>query len=221
MQDLLEDEVPRMRPLDATALILAVVMSGFVVYNTLWAQKPGIRVAGSETRQAVGIGTTKLVVDADDHGTSSITVRFDPVIEEIQRALAKAGYYAFAIDGVNGKRTRDAVIAYQQTSGLDTTGEASAELVDHIKLTQTIIEAVGPTAENAEAADSEKVMQAQTGLSELGYLQSPPDGTLGDETREAIRNFERDRGLPETGEVSSSLLVELGRTSGISQLLSQ
>jgi peptidoglycan hydrolase-like protein with peptidoglycan-binding domain len=220
MQDLPEEDVPRLRRRDALALVVAASLSALVLYNTVWGQKPGIQLARTDIQPALN-GTTKLVVNAGDSGTSSITVRFDPVIEDIQRALAKSGYYAFAIDGVNGKRTRDAISAYQQANGLDITGEASAALVDHIKFTQTIIEAAGPIAETKNEAGPDKIIQAQTGLSELGYLQGPPNGTMGIDTREAIRNFERDRGLPETGEVSSALLTELGKTSGITQLLSQ
>lgn len=220
MQDLPEeDDAPRLRRLDATALIVGSLLSLGVLYNTLWGQEPGIRLAASDFQSATS-GTTKLTVNAGDPSTSSITVRFDPVIEDIQRALSKSGYYTFAIDGVNGKRTRDAISAYQQANGLDVTGEASAELVDHIKLTQTIIEAVGST-EKAEETEAGTITKAQTGLSELGYLQGPADGTLSAETREAIRSFEHDRGLPETGNVSPALLAELGKTSGISELSSQ
>jgi len=220
MQDLLEEEAPRLRPLDVTALIVAALLGALVFYNTIWGQKPGIQLSKSDHRSSIS-GTTKLIVNAGDPGSSSITVRFDPIIEEIQRALAKAGYYSFAIDGINGKRTRDAIMAYQQGNGLDVTGGASAELVDHIKLTQTILETTGSTMNATSSADPDKIMQAQTGLSELGYLQTPPNGALGRETREAIRSFEHDRGLPETGEISPALLTELGKTSGITRLLSQ
>jgi localization factor PodJL len=57
------------------------------------------------------------------------------------------------------------------------------------------------------------VLHVQQGLTELGYPPGPIDGMMREETREAIRAFERDRGLPETGEVSERLLSALATTS--------
>jgi peptidoglycan hydrolase-like protein with peptidoglycan-binding domain len=55
----------------------------------------------------------------------------------------------------------------------------------------------------------EQVRRLQKGLAELGYRPGKLDGFMGDETRNAIRQFERDRGWPITGEISNSLLAEL------------
>ncbi len=65
------------------------------------------------------------------------------------------------------------------------------------------------------------VIQAQALLERLGYRPGSVDGVMGPRTRDAIRTFERDLGLPVTGAVSSPLLSSLRRVtaerSGIDQ----
>jgi peptidoglycan hydrolase-like protein with peptidoglycan-binding domain len=58
-------------------------------------------------------------------------------------------------------------------------------------------------------------------LAELGYLPGTIDGFLGGQTRDAIRQFERDRGLPVTGDVTEALIAELAKTAGTTQITDQ
>lgn len=53
------------------------------------------------------------------------------------------------------------------------------------------------------------IAQAQTLLSTLGFDPGPADGKIGPKTREAIKAFQRDTGLPVTGRVSLSLINAL------------
>ncbi len=54
-------------------------------------------------------------------------------------------------------------------------------------------------------SSSETVRNIQTSLATLGYKPGPADGILGHQTRNAIEAFQRDRGLPITGEASAWL----------------
>lgn len=49
----------------------------------------------------------------------------------------------------------------------------------------------------------EFVTGIQARLSNLGYCQDEPSGSLDDDTRDAIRRFQKAQGLPETGEATS------------------
>lgn len=51
------------------------------------------------------------------------------------------------------------------------------------------------------------VAAAQAALKRLGYDPGPADGLVGPRTREAVKAFQRDRGLPETGELSHQLIL--------------
>ncbi len=63
--------------------------------------------------------------------------------------------------------------------------------------------------------ESETVRSVQLNLATLGYKPGPADGILGSRTRSAIEAFQRDQGLPATGEVSNEiellLLQEMAR----------
>ncbi|GMV62053.1 MAG: hypothetical protein AMXMBFR74_12220 [Parvibaculum sp.] len=64
-------------------------------------------------------------------------------------------------------------------------------------------------------AGSEMVAEVQTRLSTLGYAPGPADGALREQTRDAIRAFQTDAGLPATGEIDSSLVARLRRTEQV------
>jgi peptidoglycan hydrolase-like protein with peptidoglycan-binding domain len=50
------------------------------------------------------------------------------------------------------------------------------------------------------------VAAAQAALQRLGYDPGPADGLVGPRTQEAVKAFQRDRGLPETGELTHELI---------------
>jgi localization factor PodJL len=55
------------------------------------------------------------------------------------------------------------------------------------------------------------VGKVQEGLARLGYSPGPADGLLGGRTRDAIRQFEQDRNLPQTGTITNELAREVSR----------
>ncbi len=56
-----------------------------------------------------------------------------------------------------------------------------------------------------------RVRAVQKVLAELGYAPGRIDGILGEETRRAIRAFERDREMPVTGRITPALIQEIRR----------
>ena len=66
-------------------------------------------------------------------------------------------------------------------------------------------------AAQAETPTASLITRAQKLLNKLGYDAGPPNGQLDDQTRDAIKSFERRNGLEETGEVSIPLVTKLER----------
>ena len=64
----------------------------------------------------------------------------------------------------------------------------------------------------SEAADV--IRSVQTSLLKAGYRPGRATGKLTPETMRAIRAFEADQALPETGRVSGPLVSRLARVSG-------
>jgi Putative peptidoglycan binding domain len=56
---------------------------------------------------------------------------------------------------------------------------------------------------------SRRVASVQRALTEYGYGQLKPTGTIGADTQAAIQKFERDRKIPVTGQMSDRLVREL------------
>jgi hypothetical protein len=60
-----------------------------------------------------------------------------------------------------------------------------------------------------QSTGSRRVAAVQRALTQYGYGQLKPTGTIGSETQAAISKFERDRKLPVTGQMSERMVKEL------------
>ena len=70
---------------------------------------------------------------------------------------------------------------------------------------------VPPADVGGTSAERERVRAIQAGLKELGYGPIDVDGLKGEQTANAVRRFELDRGLAITGEISDTVLQEIKR----------
>jgi hypothetical protein len=66
-----------------------------------------------------------------------------------------------------------------------------------------------PAASSPVITGSRRVAAVQRTLTEYGYGQLKPTGTIGADTQAAIQKFERDRKIPVTGQMSDRLVREL------------
>ncbi len=55
------------------------------------------------------------------------------IVAEVQRELARLGLYSSSIDGLMGPKTRTAIRGYEQSAGLDESGEATELLLEKLK----------------------------------------------------------------------------------------
>jgi hypothetical protein len=56
----------------------------------------------------------------------------DPLVYEVQTSLYRLGYDPGPIDGLYGRRTGDAIAAYEHDNGLRVTGQPSQGLLNHM-----------------------------------------------------------------------------------------
>ena len=63
--------------------------------------------------------------------------------------------------------------------------------------------------ETASSPAARRIAGVQRALTEYGYGQLKPTGTIGADTQAAISKFERDRKLPVTGQMSDRMVKEL------------
>ena len=199
MREKVEGGGRRVRLAPLVAWSLTAIMCAAISGNALFGQPAASRMAQAATDPAQD-GPEDL--NASD-GARTIQLKFDPVVEAVQRELLSAGYYKGPVDGVIGRRTRLAITAYQQAMGLEPDGKPTPDLAEHIRFTREVSEASRAT-----------VRRVQTGLADLAYSPGEINGELTSDTRNAIITFQHDHHLPETGEVSDDLVAELAKVSG-------
>lgn len=72
-----------------------------------------------------------------------------------------------------------------------------------------------PVAHNdLSPGGSRRIAAVQRALTEYGYGQLKPTGTIGSDTQAAIAKFERERKIPVTGQISERMVHELAATIG-------
>jgi len=219
MKDVLEDSRPKLRPLSILALAATLTLSFAILYNAFLGQVGGAGrsrfVASGESANGA---STRVDVMVSDRRRSTIILKYDPRVEEVQRGLLATGNYKGMVDGVVGKRTRLAIAEYQKAAGLKVNGEVSTELIEHLRYTRQVAAASEFTASVAELeknpSEEAALRQVQTGLAELGYAPGEITGDMTSATIQAIIQFEKDRGLPKNGTVSPELLAEISKMSG-------
>lgn len=210
-----------------------VLLTGAMTVNIFVFQPPGRQVAALDSaRRGTSVGegwsrTAQVAVPGPAERSAVVppletgavrpipeTVDRSDLTKAVQRELKAKGYETGAVDGVTGLVTRGAIMAYESDAGLPLTAEPRQSLLQHLILGSAQIQPTddGRTPPGPEA---EAVIRAvQRAFRQLGYLSTLPDGRLNDATRRAIRKFERDRKLSESGRISGELLAKLATLAG-------
>lgn len=179
--------------------------------------------AGDDKRKASG----KAGAAADKTGVAKTADASFPaegveLIRQVQRELRSRGYEPGGQDGMPGLLTRAAVLAYEYDHGLPLTADPSERLLKQIQTRQGQLggkPAAGTVA--PPTAQAEQVIRTvQQSLANSNYAVGKIDGRLGEDTVRAIREFEIDQGMPETGRVSGQLVARLARLAGQGRLAS-
>ena len=166
------------------------------------------------------------------------------LIADIQRELSRRGLYDGPADGLRGPRTTAAILFFEETIGMEPTGEPTSRVLSAMKIdSATTVAAIPkdrpaaansggvaidpvaaairnaetnpPKAQNVSLSAASKpvtkdiVAKIQQGLVNIAYADVTVDGVAGEQTRNAIRHFEKHYRLPETGEPSEAVLKKL------------
>lgn len=206
-------------------------LSGTITYNALYLQEH--RPNGAATTAAAPQSISR----PDQAAPSASSVNVAPVstdlpplapgmgesqlvVRAVQRELATLGYDVGIVDGGMSDKTRAAISAFQTSEGIAVTGVPSDDLLRQILLGHSVVSggATGslPSADKiaATAAGPATVKGVQQALSELGYVPGAIDGAWGAKTARAVRAFQRDRDIAETGRITPELLDEVKKVTG-------
>jgi len=137
------------------------------------------------------------------------------IARAVQRALEARGYETGGTDGIAGPVTQAAILAYEIDHGLPLTAEPSEALAKMIvEGPQAGSGGVGAGTLTPGPKAETLIRSVQQSLARLGYPIGKPDGRLGEATIAAIRQFERQQSMPDTGRISGELLTRLTRLGG-------
>jgi peptidoglycan hydrolase-like protein with peptidoglycan-binding domain len=237
---------------DAVACLVGAIATGAILINGLFLQSgphPApifnsgpIPVAAIATKDAAVGGPPRpresVPVKAEPASLKAEPVKVEPpaasrsaveIISDIQRELARRGFYEGAVDGVYGSKTDTAIRDFEQAAGLKSSSEPNAALLrtiarSNVKAAKAATVGTGagrvvpPPARNDAITEalgpSKRVMAVQRALAEYGYGQLKPTSVIDRETRTAVEKFERERKLPITGQVSDRIARELAALTG-------
>lgn len=122
-----------------------------------------------------------------------------------QQRLKDRNYYSGTVDGVIGPNTAAALRAFQRDQRLSVTGKLDSQTVRAL-MNETGTAVTRAPSRPASAMD---IRSAQRELKERGYYSGPVDGVIGAATENALRAYQRDRGLKVTGRLDSSTVRSL------------
>jgi peptidoglycan hydrolase-like protein with peptidoglycan-binding domain len=211
-----EDERGRSgsRILAAIGIMLSLGVAAAIVWNAIFAQSNVRRARNSGTIElglAKGRSGAPVAAKAERAGGKA-------ALADVQRELQALKLYDGPIDGRLSAETRAVLAAYRRANGLNQRSSVQ-DLLDHLRYSKTLRQVAGADTTSSIGSDEKTVRHVQTGLSELGFSPGPIDGNLGEATRQAIMEFEGERRLPVSGEITPALLGELAKTSGQTSFL--
>jgi peptidoglycan hydrolase-like protein with peptidoglycan-binding domain len=132
----------------------------------------------------------------------------------VQERLRQLGAYAGRVDGVWGPDSQAALERFQQSRGLQVTGQLSQATVSTLGLSPAELVAIapGPVASPAaaEPLSPAGVRNVQARLRALGFYRGGVDGIWGPGTQAAIQQFQQSRGLQTTGQLTPTTIDAMG-----------
>jgi peptidoglycan hydrolase-like protein with peptidoglycan-binding domain len=183
--------------------------------------RPTALVWGGFLVLAGGIVSNALVLQAGRHPAPLFATRQvledpaapqrDELVVAVQDALRNASYYAGPIDGIAGPRTRAAIEKYERAMGRAVNGEVTVDLLAALnaRVAAEPDERDATIRPRPPIEPNLRLQAVQRALARAAYGPLPADGVFGPQTRDAIMRFQRDHGLPVTGDFSEALVVEL------------
>ena len=154
------------------------------------------------------------------------------LLREIQEHLADLGFYKGKVDGILGIGSKQAIIEYQSSANILADGEVTYELLTHIRsfteINRRLSEQTVRTEVKSEARltmpqsadfDRKTILRIQTALKdEFGIEEIELDGVFGNQTRSALKEFQRFFKLEQSGEIDRATLEKLQSTGIITAI---
>jgi len=224
------------RPADAFGWIIMHAVIATILANALFRQGGShpAPILGAAARSDVSTGTydaTGSLIAMPRPAEVQAPTKEPPAaarsraqfLAELQRELARRGFYDGPVDGIYGPKMDAAIRDFEASVGLRSTGEPGEPLLQAVASSPLKPERpkiipqpqASRRSETPSAAESSaRVVALQSALTEFGYGQIKLTGVFDEPTKAAIEKFERERKLPVSGQMSDRLMRELAAVTG-------
>ena len=168
-------------------------------------------VAGTKTLNAIAAAVARKGGTSASTSTSGTTLKLNSQgtkVTQLQQDLKQLGYYYAEITGNFGEKTEAAVKKFQQAKGLTADGVAGASTLNAIAA--AITAAGGSTSSGTGisgmklGSTGDDVRALQQNLTTLGYYYGDITGRYGSLTQQAVKKFQKAKGLTADGVAGAS-----------------
>jgi peptidoglycan hydrolase-like protein with peptidoglycan-binding domain len=212
----------RSRPRDSIAAVTAGLAAVTILINALFMQK------GPHPAPIFAVGPVAVAANPDPiaallarQGTGGAEPDAarptSNMVADIQRELARRGFYNGAIDGVYGPQTDAAIRDFEEAAQLRPSAEPNDALLGSIRRSSVQAKPAPVKRDDQIAAllgSDKRLIALQRALADFGYGPLMASGVHDAATKAAIERYERARRQPATGQVTERLVRDLAALTG-------
>lgn len=169
-------------------------------------------VAGTKTLNAIAAAVARKGGTPASGGSAGTTLKLNSQgtkVSQLQTDLKQLGYYYAEITGNFGAKTEAAVKAFQKAKGLTEDGVAGTKTLNAIA---AAVDKAGGSSSGSSSTNMKlgstgaAVSALQQNLTTLGYYYGDVTGHYGNLTQQAVKKFQKAKGLTQDGVASTATL---------------
>ena len=169
-------------------------------------------VAGTKTLNAIAAAVARKGGTPASGGSAGTTLKLNSQgtkVSQLQTDLKQLGYYYAEITGNFGAKTEAAVKAFQKAKGLTADGVAGTKTLNAIA---AAVDKAGGSSSGSSSTNMKlgstgaAVSALQQNLTTLGYYYGDVTGHYGNLTQQAVKKFQKAKGLMQDGVASTATL---------------
>lgn len=169
-------------------------------------------VAGTKTLNAIAAAVARKGGTPASGSSAGTTLKLNSQgtkVSQLQTDLKQLGYYYAEITGNFGEKTEAAVKAFQKAKGLTADGVAGTKTLNAIA---AAVDKAGGSSSGSSSTNMKlgstgtAVSALQQNLTTLGYYYGDVTGHYGNLTQQAVKKFQKAKGLTQDGVASTATL---------------
>ena len=169
-------------------------------------------VAGTKTLKAIAAAVARKGGTPASGGNAGTTLKLNSQgtkVSQLQTDLKQLGYYYAEITGNFGEKTEAAVKAFQKAKSLTADGVAGTKTLNAIAVA---VDKAGGSSSGSSSTNMKlgstgtAVSALQQNLTTLGYYYGDVTGHYGNLTQQAVKKFQKAKGLTQDGVASTATL---------------